>query len=222
MRGLADADRLRRFLRELAREAEADAVVYLTGGATAVLLGWRESTIDADILIVPEHDSLYRALPRLKEELQLNVEIASPAHFIPELPGWRERSLFIEREGRVSYYHYDPYSQALAKIERARQGPGRRGAAPRSRPGGAAAAQGPVRGHRAAPPPLPGRRSPVVPKAPGRGAALQVLAPARPGALVVRRHGSFMAPIHTNHGRFVSIRLTGARPEAQYRPHLSS
>jgi hypothetical protein len=118
MRGLADAERLRRFLRELAREAEAEVAVYLTGGATAVLLGWRESTIDADILFVPEQDSLYRALPRLKEELQLNVEIASPAHFIPELPGWRERSLLIERQGRVSFYHYDPYSQALAKIER--------------------------------------------------------------------------------------------------------
>ncbi len=118
MRGLADAERLRRFLRELAREADADGAVFLTGGATAVLLGWRASTIDADILMVPEQDSLYRALPRLKEELQLNVEIASPAHFIPELPGWRERSLFIERVGRVSYYHYDPYSQALAKIER--------------------------------------------------------------------------------------------------------
>jgi hypothetical protein len=118
MRGLADAACLRRFLTELAREAEAEAAVYLTGGATAVLLGWRESTIDADILIVPEHDSLYRALPRLKEELQLNVEIASPAHFIPELPGWRERSLLIERLGRVTFYHYDPYSQALAKIER--------------------------------------------------------------------------------------------------------
>ena len=118
MRGLADAERLRRFLRQLAREAEVEASVYLTGGATAVLLGWRESTIDADILIVPDHDSLYRALPRLKDELQLNVEIASPAHFIPELPGWRERSLPIERIGRVCFYHYDPYSQALAKLER--------------------------------------------------------------------------------------------------------
>lgn len=118
MRGLADAERLRRFLRELAREAEAEVAVYLTGGATAVLLGWRESTIDADILFVPEQDSLYRALPRLKQELQLNVEIVSPAHFIPELPGWRERCLFIERVGSVCYYHYDPYSQALAKIER--------------------------------------------------------------------------------------------------------
>lgn len=118
MRALADADRLRRFLSELSREAREETAIYLTGGATAVLLGWRDSTVDADILIVPEQDSLYRALPRLKEELQINVEIASPAHFIPELPGWRERSLFIAREGRLSFYHYDPYAQALAKIER--------------------------------------------------------------------------------------------------------
>jgi hypothetical protein len=118
MRGLADAERLRRFLREFALASDDDVSVYLTGGATAVLLGWRESTVDADILIVPERDSLYRALPRLKEELQLNVEIASPAHFIPELPGWRERSLPIERIGRVCFYHYDPYAQALSKLQR--------------------------------------------------------------------------------------------------------
>lgn len=118
MRGLTDAARLRRFFVELAREADADVTVYLTGGATAVLFGWRESTIDADILMVPETDALYRSLPRLKEELQVNVEIVSPAHFIPELPGWQERSVLIERVGRVSYYHYDLYAQALAKIER--------------------------------------------------------------------------------------------------------
>jgi hypothetical protein len=118
MRRLADAERLRRFLRELARDADGETEVYLTGGATAVLLGWRESTVDADILIVPERDSLYRAIPRLKEELELNVEIASPAHFIPELPGWRERCLPAAREGLVTYRHYDPYAQALAKIQR--------------------------------------------------------------------------------------------------------
>ena len=118
MRGLADTARLRRFFEELAREAEGDVDIYVTGGATAVLIGWRASTIDADILMVPEQDALYRALPRLKEELQINVEIASPAHFIPELPGWKERRLLIDRVGRVAFYHYDPYSQALAKVER--------------------------------------------------------------------------------------------------------
>jgi hypothetical protein len=105
-------------MRDLGRESHEESNVYLTGGATAVLLGWRESTVDADILIVPEQDSLLRALPRLKEVLQINVEIASPPHFIPELPGWRDRSLLITREGFLSFYHYDPYSQALAKIER--------------------------------------------------------------------------------------------------------
>ena len=51
----------------------------------------------------------------------MNVEIASPAHFIPELPGWQERSRFIERQGKVSFFHYDFYAQALAKIERGEQ-----------------------------------------------------------------------------------------------------
>ncbi len=102
----------------LGREARADTRVYFTGGACAVLLGWRASTIDADIKMVPDRDELFRSLPELKERLRLNVELASPADFIPELPGWKERSPFILREGLVSFHHYDFYSQALSKIER--------------------------------------------------------------------------------------------------------
>jgi hypothetical protein len=52
-----------------------------------------------------------------KEDLEINAELASPSDFISELPGWRERSLPIPTEGLLSFYHYDPYSQALAKIE---------------------------------------------------------------------------------------------------------
>jgi len=48
----------------------------------------------------------------------MNVELACPAHFIPELPRWKERSLFFAQEGKLSFYHYDLYAQALAKIER--------------------------------------------------------------------------------------------------------
>lgn len=118
MRELTDADRLRRFMQALGAEADREARVYLTGGATAVLLGWRRTTIDADIAIFPESDRLLRAIPRLKETLRMNVELASPAHFIPELPGWDERSPFITREGMVSFHHYDLYAQALSKIER--------------------------------------------------------------------------------------------------------
>jgi hypothetical protein len=52
---------------------------------------------------------------RLKSELDLNVELASPADFIPPLPGWRERSRLIAREGALTFFHYDFYAQALAK-----------------------------------------------------------------------------------------------------------
>jgi uncharacterized nucleotidyltransferase DUF6036 len=103
----------------LGREARTAARVYLTGGASAVLLEWRGSTIDVDLEMKPEVDEVLRAIPRLKEELEINVELASPGHFIPELPGWEERSPFITQEGRLSFHHYDFYAQALSKIERA-------------------------------------------------------------------------------------------------------
>jgi hypothetical protein len=118
LRQVADASRIRRFMRELGREADQDARLYFTGGASAVLLGWRDSTVDVDIKLQPESDRLFRALPRLKEELQINIELACPADFIPELPGWEQRSPFIERVERLSFHHYDFHAQALAKIER--------------------------------------------------------------------------------------------------------
>ena len=119
MRELADDERIRRFLHALGREAREETVAYLTGGATAVLLGWRASTIDVDLRLVPERDELLRALPLLKDELGINVELASPADFIPVPEGWEDRSVFAFRDGRLSVYHFDPYAQALAKLERA-------------------------------------------------------------------------------------------------------
>jgi hypothetical protein len=119
MREVADAERIQRLMRSLGAEADADVAAYFTGGATAVLLGWRESTIDVDLMFVPERDAILRAIPRLKEELRINVELASPVDFIPVPAGWEERSLFVTREGRLSFFHYDPYAQTLAKLERA-------------------------------------------------------------------------------------------------------
>ena len=118
MRLQADAQTIATFFRELARAATKNADVFLTGGATAVHLGWRGNTLDVDLKLIPDSDELLRAIPRIKEKLQLNVELAAPDQFIPELPGWRERSLFIDQIGKLSFWHYDPYSQALSKIER--------------------------------------------------------------------------------------------------------
>lgn len=105
-------------MRVLAARSGAAGRVYLTGGASAVLLDWRTSTLDIDLSIFPEDDRILRVIPALKELLNVNVELASPADFIPPIPGWQDRSPFIAREGALSFHHYDFYTQCLAKIER--------------------------------------------------------------------------------------------------------
>jgi len=118
MRDLVDAPHIERFMEALGRATKANGRVYLTGGATAVLQGWRASTIDIDIKVIPDSDELLREIPRLKEQLNINVELAAPSDFIPVPAGWEERSPLIRRVGMVSFHHFDPIAQALSKAER--------------------------------------------------------------------------------------------------------
>jgi hypothetical protein len=59
-----------------------------------------------------------RAIPALKESLNINVELASPADFMPVKAGWEDRSPFVAQEGQVTFRHFDLAAQGLAKIER--------------------------------------------------------------------------------------------------------
>lgn len=102
----------------LAERVRGPGRIYFTGGGTAVLYGWRATTIDLDLKADPEPLGLFEAIAELKESVDLNVELASPDDFIPALPGWRDRSIFIVRSAKLDFYHYDLYSQALAKLER--------------------------------------------------------------------------------------------------------
>lgn len=118
MRSESDKHRVEAFMVALGAQVGGPGRVYLTGGATAVLHGWRSTTIDVDLKADPEPSGLFEAIARLKDELDVNVELASPDDFIPAVPGWRERSLFIARHGPVDFFHYDPYGQALSKLQR--------------------------------------------------------------------------------------------------------
>ena len=118
MRSETDAAKLRAFMAALGQRVRGPGRIYLAGGATAVLHGWRPMTIDIDLKPDPEPPGLFEALAILKDELDINLELASPDDFIPPIPGWRERSLFIARHGPLEFYHYDPYGQALSKLQR--------------------------------------------------------------------------------------------------------
>ncbi|MEI6715910.1 MAG: DUF6036 family nucleotidyltransferase [Verrucomicrobiota bacterium] len=113
-----NSERIQLLMEQLGKAVRSPGCVYFTGGVSAVLLGWREMTLDVDLKADPEAVGFFEALPKLKESLNINIELAAPDQFVPALPGWRERSRFIAQHGPISFYHYDFYGQALAKVER--------------------------------------------------------------------------------------------------------
>jgi hypothetical protein len=102
----------------LGKEARGAGCIYFTGGASALLIGWRNSTVDVDLRLDPEPLGIFQAIAKLKQELNINIELASPQDFLPPLPGWRKRSVFIGKRGQVLFYHYDFTAQALSKLSR--------------------------------------------------------------------------------------------------------
>ncbi len=113
-----DRARIEKLMDRLADSASAPLRVYLVGGSSAVLIGWRNATVDVDFALRPSDDAFLRAIPDTKNALDINIELASPADFIPLPAGWEDRSPLIARRHHVAFHHFDFYSQALAKLER--------------------------------------------------------------------------------------------------------
>ena len=118
MRADLTQERLRALLHEIAGSAppRRSFRVYLVGGGTAVWEGWRAASLDADLH--GEDDAVFRDIQAIKERLNVNVEFARPEQFVPPLRGSDERHVHVETIGRVSFFHYDPYAQVLAKVVR--------------------------------------------------------------------------------------------------------
>lgn len=111
-------DKLMHFLEQLGARARTRGACYLTGGACALLQGWRETTVDVDLKFEPEPQGVFDAIPELKRSLEINVELASPDDFVPVPTNWKENSPFIGQFGNLSVYHFDFTAQAISKLER--------------------------------------------------------------------------------------------------------
>ena len=117
-REVSTAGKVHLLMRRLGEQATGPGRIYLVGGASAVLVGWRSTTVDVDLKLAPEPPGVFQAIADAKEALDMNVELAAPDDFIPPLPDWQKRSPAVARHGSVAFFHYDFYAQALAKIER--------------------------------------------------------------------------------------------------------
>jgi hypothetical protein len=119
---MTDRARLKRLLTALGRRLRRPVRFYLVGGRVGIDLGLRPATFDVDYVAEADDpaalDELERAIRELKNELDVNVESASPADFLP-IPAWAlGRSRFVERHGRLDVYYYHLPSQVIAKAAR--------------------------------------------------------------------------------------------------------
>jgi len=120
MRPSVDKTAIESFLQQLGRTFRKPGRLYLVGGAALVHAGVRPGfTQDIDIQVSGANEGeLIVAIQRLIQQLQINVEFASPADFIPLPSQWEMRAQYVGRYGGVDVFYFDFYSIALSKIER--------------------------------------------------------------------------------------------------------
>lgn len=111
---------IEKFLTALGRTYRKEGRLYLAGGAALVHMGLRSgSTLDIDVVIeASNEDEMIMAIRRLKEQMQINIEFASPADFIPVPSQWAAQAKYIGRYGKIDAFYFDLYSLALSKISR--------------------------------------------------------------------------------------------------------
>lgn len=122
MRPRADQARLRLFLRALGRRVHRRVRFYLVGGIVLIDLGLRGTTLDIDYAAEADEPQalgeLELAIRALKEELDINVEPASPADFLPIPRSVLDQSRFVGRYGQVDVFYYHLPSVVIAKAAR--------------------------------------------------------------------------------------------------------
>jgi hypothetical protein len=108
------------FLQQLGRTFRKWGCLYLVGGAAIVHAGIRPGfTQDIDIQVSGENEGeLIVAIQQLIQQMQINIEFASPGDFIPLPSQWEMHAQYVGRYGGVDVFYFDFYSIALSKIER--------------------------------------------------------------------------------------------------------
>ena len=118
-------ERLGQFLARLARDYREPGAVYLVGGTGLLYQQLKGLTKDVDLstrLPPTAQDRFGEIVRRLGRELNMAIELVSPAEFIPLPAGAEGRHRYLGRQGSLDIYAFDPVSTALAKIARGRVG----------------------------------------------------------------------------------------------------
>ncbi len=107
----------------MGRHSQQPARLYLVGGAVLIDLGLRATTLDVDFVAEADDpralEELEDAIRHLKDEMDINVEPASPADFLPIPSTALGQSRYVDRFGSLSVYYYHLPSLVISKAARA-------------------------------------------------------------------------------------------------------
>ena len=120
MRPNVDKQAIESFLQQLGRTFRKPGRLYLVGGAALVHAGVRPGfTQDIDIQVGGANEGEFIiGIQRLIQQMQINIEFASPKDFIPLPSQWEAHAQYVSRYGQIDVFYFDFYSIALSKIER--------------------------------------------------------------------------------------------------------
>jgi hypothetical protein len=120
MRPNVDKKAIESFFQQLGRTFRKPGRLYLVGGAALVHAGVRPGFtqyIDIQVRGTNE-DDLIISIQRLIQQMQINIEFASPKDFLPLPLQWETHAQYVDRYGQIEVFYFDFYSIALSKIER--------------------------------------------------------------------------------------------------------
>jgi hypothetical protein len=114
-----DTEVIHRFLSEVGNRCRRPAKLHLLGGSALFLLDSSRPTVDIDY-VGPDidKDELQHTIDEVAAEMRLEADAVRLGDCIRIPPDAAERHRFFGRFGPPEVYIFDPYSIALAKIER--------------------------------------------------------------------------------------------------------
>ena len=75
--------------------------------------------MDIDIEISGENEGeMIEAIRQLIQQMNINIEFASPRDFMPLPKHWLTQSQYVGRYGAIDVFYFDFYSIALSKMQR--------------------------------------------------------------------------------------------------------
>ena len=118
MRAETDAAKLMAFMAELGNRVRGPGRIYFADGATALLHGWRSTTIDVDLKPDPEPPGLFEALAVLKDEIDINKNWPARINSYRLCLVGASAVCLSRVTGNSSFFITILYGQTLSKLQR--------------------------------------------------------------------------------------------------------